>query len=108
MKKFIILTVIALYSAIGFVKAQSTDKESFHAFLETNLWYISPSAFEPNKANVVFMVNDRDWFEKCLTENDNSIYKNTVYLIGQIGGTRKPERLQDALKKNQRFCSKKS
>jgi Tfp pilus assembly protein PilF len=106
MKKFIILTVIALYSATGFVKAQSTDKERFHDFLETNFRYILPSAFEPNKANVAFIVNDRDWFEKCLTENDNSIYKNTVYLIGQIGGTRKPERLQDALKKTEDFAQK--
>ena len=103
MKKFIILSVIALYSAIGFVKAQSTDKESFHAFLETNLWYILPSAIEPNKAYVTLV--GTDWSQKCLTESDN-MYKNTVYLITQIGGTRKTEKLQDVLKKTEAFAQK--
>jgi len=103
MKKFIILTVIALYSAIGFVKAQSTDKESFHAFLEKNLSFILPSAFEPNKAYVTLV--GTDWSQKCLTESDN-MYKNTVYLITQIGGTRKTEKLQDALKKTEDFAQK--
>ena len=103
MKKFIILSVIALYSAIGFLNAQSTDKESFHAFLEENLSFILPSAFEPNKAYVTFV--GTDWSQKCLTESDN-MYKNTVYLITQIGGTRKTEKLQDALKKTEAFAQK--
>jgi tetratricopeptide (TPR) repeat protein len=102
-KNVFLITVIALYSAACFVKAQNSDKESFRAFLEKNLRFILPDAFEPNKAYV--MLVGTDWSQKCLTESDD-MYRNTVFLISQIGGTRKPEKLQEALKKTEAFAQK--
>jgi tetratricopeptide (TPR) repeat protein len=87
------------------VVAQNTDKVKCYVFLEKNLRFILPNAFEPDKTNII-LIGEDDWVKESSIQTSDNIYRNTVYLMAQIGSTSKPEKLQDALKKTESFATK--